>query len=221
MTFPLAPAAINHLLSAEPWASRKLAGHAGKTAIIDAGIVVLRLKVLADGLVENAPQDALADVKIHIKPADLPLLLQNRERAFSWVRIEGDADFANTISQVSQGVRWDAEADLSRIVGDVAAARIASGARSAAGAAQATGRSIAANVAEYFLEEDPLLQRPQAVADFSAQVNQRRDDVERLAKRIERLAGSRASASGPGAPLPSAKPASAVEDGELPKGGLA
>lgn len=221
MNFPLAPAAINHLLSAEPWASRKLAGHAGKTAIIDAGILAIRLKVSADGLVESAPRDAPADVKIHIKPADLPLLLQNRERAFSWVRIEGDADFANTISQVSQGVRWDAEADLSRIVGDVAAARISSSARSVAGAAQAAGRSFAANVAEYFLEEDPLLQRPQAVADFSAQVNQMRDDVERLAKRIERLAGSRASAPDSGAVPAFAKPASPADDGGLPKGGLA
>ena len=53
MNFPLAPAAINHLLNAEPWASRKLAGHAGKVAVIDAGVVAIRLKVLADGLVEG------------------------------------------------------------------------------------------------------------------------------------------------------------------------
>ena len=34
-----------------------------------------------------------------------------------------------------------------------------------------------------------LLVRPQAVADFSADVAELRDDVERLAKRIERLRG--------------------------------
>jgi ubiquinone biosynthesis protein UbiJ len=220
MNFPLAPAAINHLLNAEPWASRKLAGHAGKIAVIDAGIFAVRLKVLADGLVESVPQDTATDVKIHIKPADLPLILQNRERAFSWVRIEGDADFANTISQVSQGVRWDAEADLSRIVGDMAAARIVSTAHSVVVAAQAAGRSFAANVAEYFLEEQPMLQRPQAVTEFSANVNQVRDDVERLAKRIERLAGSAAFGPGTVAPHFPAGPNSA-QAGEPQQGGVA
>jgi ubiquinone biosynthesis protein UbiJ len=206
MNFSLAPTAINHLLNAEPWASRKLACHAGKVAVIEAGVFTIRLKVLADGLVEGAQHDTPADVKIHIKPADLPLIVQNRERAFSWVRIEGDADFANTISQVSQGVRWDAEADLSRIVGDVAAARLVSTARSMVGTAQAVGQSFAANVAEYFLEEQPVLQRPQAVADFSNNVSQIRDDVERLAKRIERLAGSAPFLPGEGASSPAQRP---------------
>ncbi|MDB5822588.1 MAG: hypothetical protein JWR21_1292 [Herminiimonas sp.] len=206
MNFSLAPTAINHLLNAEPWASRKLAGHAGKVAVIEAGVFTIRLKVLADGLVEAAQHDTPADVKIHIKPADLPLIVQNRERAFSWVRIEGDADFANTISQVSQGVRWDAEADLSRIVGDIAAARLVSTARSVVGTAQAVGQSFAANVAEYFLEEQPVLQRPQAVAGFSSNVSQLRDDVERLAKRIERLAASAAFSPGEGASSPAQLP---------------
>jgi ubiquinone biosynthesis protein UbiJ len=220
MNFSLAPAAINHLLSSEPWATRKLADHAGKIAVIDAGVVAIRLKVLADGLLESAPHDMPADVKIHIKPADMPLILQNRERAFSWVRIDGDADFANTISQVSQGVRWDAEADLSRFVGDIAALRIVSAARSVAGAAQATGRSFAANVAEYFLEEDPMLQRPQAVADFSADVNQVRDDVERLAKRIDRLVGNALLSPGTVAPHLQAAP-DLPDAGTQPPGGVA
>ena len=118
-----------------------------------------------------------------------PLMMQNRERAFSYVQVEGDAEFANAVSQVSQGVRWEAEDDLSRLVGDIAARRIVAGGRAVFGAAQATRRRIEENVAEYFLEEQPLLVRPQAVAEFSADVAELRDDVERLAKRIERLRG--------------------------------
>jgi ubiquinone biosynthesis protein UbiJ len=189
--FPSAvPAAINHLLAQEPWARERLAKHAGKIAVIDAGLVTVRLKAAGDGLTETAGADEAPNVTIRIKPADLPLIMQNRERAFSWVTIEGDAEFANTISQLSQSLRWEAEEDLSRWVGDIAARRMVAGAKAAFDTAKATQRTLAENAAEYFLEENPMLMRPEAVADFGSEVNTLRDDVERLAKRIEKL-GSR------------------------------
>jgi ubiquinone biosynthesis protein UbiJ len=185
--FPV-PALINHLLVQEPWAMKKLARHAGKVARIDTGLAALQLRIGADGLLENAA-DAAPNVTIRMKLSDLPLMMQNRERAFSYVQVEGDAEFANAVSQVSQGVRWEAEDDLARLVGDIAARRIVSGARAVFDVAQTTRRKLEENVAEYFLEEQPLLVRPQAVAEFSAEVAELRDDVERLAKRIERLRG--------------------------------
>jgi ubiquinone biosynthesis protein UbiJ len=184
------PAIINHLLAPEPWAREKLARHAGKVAVFDTGMLKLRLKVAADGMVQTAGDEA-PNVTIHIKLSDLPLIAQNREQAFSYVQIDGDADFAHVISQLAQSLRWEAEADLSRVVGDVAAVRLASGVRGALDSARNTQRKLAENLAEYFLEEQPLLVRPQAVADFSAEVNRLRDDAERLAKRIEKLKGSR------------------------------
>ena len=188
LPFPvLGPSVINHLLADEPWAREKLAKHAGKVAVIDAGLAVLRLQAGSDGMVEAAAESDAADVTIRIKAADLPRILQDRERAFSYVTIEGDAEFANTISQLSRSLRWDAEEDLSRWVGDIAARRIVSGARVAFETAQSTHRKFAENAAEYFLEENPMLIRPEAVADFGAEVVRLRDDVERLAKRIEKL----------------------------------
>lgn len=191
MTPSLVPAAINHLLAQEDWARKKLAEHAGKTACFDAGIVAVRLVAGADGLVRAAEKDAEPDVTIRVKPGDLPLIAQHRERAFSYVKVEGDAEFANTISRISQGLRWDAAEDASRLVGDIAGARLVAGARSALDGARAAQRRLAENLSEYFLEENPLLVRPGAVADFSEQVNTLRDDVERLAKRIARLGAGR------------------------------
>jgi ubiquinone biosynthesis protein UbiJ len=182
------PAIINHLLVQETWAGRKLALHAGKVARIDTGVAALQWRIAADGMVEDAPE-AAPNVTIRLKLSDLPLMAQNRERAFSYVQVEGDAEFANAVSQVAQGVRWEAEDDLSRLVGDIAARRIVSGGRALLHAAQAGRRRFEENVAEYFLEEQPLLVRPQAVAGFSAEVAELRDDVERLAKRMERLRG--------------------------------
>lgn len=185
----LPSAAINHLLAQEGWARARLEPHAGKIAVFDAGVFALRLKVRADGLVEAADAVDAATVTIRVQLSDLPVILQNRERAFSYVKIEGDADFANTISQLSQSLRWEAEDDLSRLVGDIAARRVTEGARAVVKNAQAVHQSVTENVAEYFLEENPLLVRPRAVADFTNDVTRLRDDVARLAKRIEKLKG--------------------------------
>jgi len=185
------PAAINHLLAQEAWARAKLIPHAGKVAVLDGGVLAVRLKVSADGMVETAGADDMPTVTIRMQMSDMPLIMQNRERAFSYVKIEGDADFANTISQLSQSLRWEAEDDLSKVVGDIAATRIVAGAHSAVNTAKALHQSVTENIAEYFLEENPLLIRPQAVAGFTAEVTRLRDDVARLAKRIEKLKGSK------------------------------
>ncbi|WP_173830605.1 ubiquinone biosynthesis accessory factor UbiJ [Herminiimonas arsenitoxidans] len=183
------PAAINHLLAQEAWARAKLMPHAGKIAVLDGGVLAMRLKVTSDGMLEAAMADEAPTVTIRMQLSDLPLIMQNRERAFSYVKVEGDADFANTISQLSQSLRWEAEDDLSKVVGDIAATRIVAGAHSALNTAKSLHQSVSENVAEYFLEENPMLIRPQAVSDFTGEVTKLRDDVARLAKRIEKLKG--------------------------------
>ncbi len=185
--FSIVPAAVNHLLAQEDWARAKLAPHAGKTARFDAGFKQLDLTVEASGFVALAPGEAVPAVTIKVKAADLPLIVQDMKKAFSYVRIEGDADFANSISQVSQGLRWDAEDDLAKLFGDVAAVRMAGSARAGFTAARDGHRRLAENVAEYLTEEQPVLVRPPVVSDFAADVARLRDDVERMQKRIEKL----------------------------------
>ncbi|MET0264029.1 MAG: SCP2 sterol-binding domain-containing protein [Duganella sp.] len=182
-----ASAVINHLLAQEPWARSELQRHAGKIASIDAGEAALRLRVTADGLLEAAPADQAARVTIRVKPADLPLIVQNRDRAFSYVQIEGDAEFANALSSLSQSLRWEAEVDLEKLVGPLAANRMVSGARAAFDAVRSGQQKLAENVAEFLLDEQQLLVRPHAVDEFSTDVTRLRDDVERAAKRLAKL----------------------------------
>jgi ubiquinone biosynthesis protein UbiJ len=189
-------AAINHLLAQEAWARDALALHAGKEACIDTGHLQLRMRVARDGMLEASNSEEAANVTIHAKLTDLPLIAQNRERAFSYVRIEGDAEFANTISQLSKGLRWDAEHDLERFLGPIGATRLVGGAKGIVGGAAATGRRLAENVAEYLLEEKPVLIRPAVVDEFAGDVNRLRDDIERLDKRIARLEQKAAQRAG-------------------------
>ncbi|WP_370660013.1 ubiquinone biosynthesis accessory factor UbiJ [Massilia horti] len=182
-----AVAALNHLLAQEAWARDSLALHAGKEACIDTGHLQLRLRVGRDGMLESSLSEEPATVTIRVKLTDLPLIAANRERAFSYVQIEGDAEFANAISQLSKGLRWDAEHDLERWLGPVGAVRVAGAARDVVGGVAATGRRLAENVAEFLLEERPVLVRPAIVDEFAQEVTRLRDDVERSAKRIAKL----------------------------------
>ncbi len=186
---PLAPVAatINHLLAQEPWARDALRVHAGKIACIAANPVVLRLLATSDGYVEAVQDDTAANVTIRVKLSDLPLIAQNRERAFSYVQLEGDADFANTISQLVNSLRWEAEHDLEKLVGPVAAVRMVQGAKSLFSAFVGGNRKLAENTAEYLLEENPVLVRPETADGFGADVTRLRDDVERFAKRLANL----------------------------------
>jgi ubiquinone biosynthesis protein UbiJ len=175
------------LLAQEAWARDALALHAGKIALIDTGALALRLMVTSDGMFDVAADDLAPDVTIRLKLADLPLMAQNRERAFSYVKIEGDAEFANAISQLSKGLRWEAEHDLEPFIGPIAARRMASTARDAAAAISSTHRKLAENVAEFLTEEQPMLVKPAEAEAFGSGVARLRDDVDRTAKRLAKL----------------------------------
>ncbi len=185
--FSLTPAPVNHLLAQDPWARALLAAHAGKVARLDVGVFAVTWEVGADGLLKAAAAGASPHVVIRTRLADLPLILQDRERAVAYVRIEGDADFANALSKLSQSLKWEAEEDLARVFGDVAARRLAGTAKSVLSGAQAKRRALEENLAEYFLEENPMLVRAHPVADFGGEVGKLRDDVERLEKRLRKL----------------------------------
>ncbi|MBC7453148.1 MAG: SCP2 sterol-binding domain-containing protein [Massilia sp.] len=180
-------AAINHVLAQEAWARDVLVLHAGKVALLDAGSIALRVQVTRDGMLDVAGPNQSASVTIRVRLADLPLIAQNRARAFSYVKIEGDAEFANTISQLSKVLRWDAEHDLERWTGPIVAARIVGGARSMVETGKVVQRKLSENLAEYLLDEQPVLVRPAMLETLSGDVIRLRDDVERAAKRLAKL----------------------------------
>ena len=88
-------------------------------------------------------------------------------------------------------LRWDFEEDLAKLVGDAAAHRLAGLARDAAAWHVDAAQRVAGSFMEYAVEEKRVLVRRPALEDFSAALARLRDGVERLEKRIERLAGGR------------------------------
>jgi ubiquinone biosynthesis protein UbiJ len=179
-------AVINHLLSRQPVLCDKLHAHAGEVACLEVGAIQLKLAVVVDGLFQLAG-NAEPNVTIRIKPADLPQVLVNMEKAFSYVTISGDADFARTISEIANELHWEPEEDLAPFFGDIAAVRITQAARDTISQAKLRSRKLVENMAEYLLEENPTLMYRHAGEQFASDVATIRDDVERLAKRIASL----------------------------------
>ena len=179
-------AVINHLLSRQPALCEKLRAHAGEMACIETGAIQLKLAVAADGLLQS---DTAVEptVTLRIKPADMPRVVADIEKAFSYVTISGDADFARTISEMANELHWDPEEDLAPFFGDIAAVRIAQAVRTTISQAKSRSRKLVENMAEYLLEENPTLMYRQAGEQFASDVAVMRDDVERLAKRIASL----------------------------------
>lgn len=181
--------AINHLISVEPWASERLRQHAGARVSIDLQFTQLQLLVGGDGLFQLPETGQQPDVIIRL-PADAPLnLLLARDSFFASVKIEGAVDLAESLAFVFRNLRWDVEADLAEVVGDIVAHRIVRIGRSFAAALMDAGERTSRNVAEYVTEEARWVVTPPEMAGFGTDVDRLRDDLARLEKRIARLAG--------------------------------
>lgn len=184
-----AAAAINHLLRGASWARDELRPFAGKTARFDLAPLALLLGVEESGEVASAAAGAVPAVTITLTPGLMLRLAARDETAWREIEATGDADFATAINHVARNLRWDVEEDLSRVFGDIAAHRMAESGRIlqrwGRQALENTGRSFA----EYWTEEQPLVAGRRDLEEFNRAVDELRDDVARLEKRIESLSG--------------------------------
>jgi ubiquinone biosynthesis protein UbiJ len=179
--------AINHLLGQAAWARAKLIPFAGHSAQIKLPFLAVAFCITGTGKLAASPSGAVAEVVISL-PATAPLLaLQGNDALLRAARLEGSADFAQALSDVIRNLRWDAEEDLSRWLGDIAAHRLVTGAQALVAKQQQMALALTENMAEYFTEEQPLIARRAAIADFSTTVDRLRDDAARLEKRLAKL----------------------------------
>jgi ubiquinone biosynthesis protein UbiJ len=103
------------------------------------------------------------------------------------VRIEGDAEIAQRFRELLEQARPDVEEELSRVIGDVAAHRVANFARGFLDLGRRAADSLATSAAEYLQEEGRDLPVRIEVDEFLKDVDRLRDDTERLEARIARL----------------------------------
>lgn len=103
------------------------------------------------------------------------------------VELTGDAATAQRFQKLLDFAKPDVEEELSRFIGDIAAHRIGEFARGVGDWARDTRATMRDNVREYLQEESRSLPTRYEVERFADDVSVLRDDVERIAARIDRL----------------------------------
>lgn len=130
--------ALNHVLRQQAWARDRLKAFAGRTvrAQIDLplGSTQADARIAVDGTLEVTATESPA-VTLFLRPSLDTVVASLREgpqALASEVKIEGDALLAAAVGEIARQLRWDIEEDLSRVVGDVLAHRVAATARDVA-----------------------------------------------------------------------------------------
>ncbi|MFT4190315.1 MAG: hypothetical protein QM617_02195 [Comamonas sp.] len=121
---------LNHVLMQEPHAQQRLVPQAGRVALVQWRAFEIRLVVTPAGLFDRAGEVAPPDLTLTVNdrsPLDLARAAVRGEKPS--LRIEGDVQLAADFNWLIAHVRWDAEEDLARLIGDAPAHAIASAGR--------------------------------------------------------------------------------------------
>jgi ubiquinone biosynthesis protein UbiJ len=177
---------LNRLLEAEDWARLRLAPFAGRTVELRAPpFPTLCFRILERGTVEAGGGEP--DLSMTFKPEMLVALARGEEHALRAVDVHGDAELAAEILVLARHLRWDAEEDLARVIGDVAAHRVAQAGRTFAAWHLDAAQRLASAFADYASEEKQILARRGELEALGESVARLRDAVARLDKRMDRL----------------------------------
>lgn len=178
--------ALNHLLRDAQWARDRLAKSAGHSLRLAVWPVTIDLAINADGSLSEAAVER-PDVIVTL-PAGAPFAaLRGTDALLREARVTGSAELADTFAFVLRNLGWDYEEDLSRLVGDVAARRAGGALRRFGAWQRSAADNMIQNVGEFLREEQPVFASSALVQEFSSTVDELRDDLARLEKRIERL----------------------------------
>jgi ubiquinone biosynthesis protein UbiJ len=121
---------LNHVLMQEKQAQDRLLRQKGQVIHIRWGIFAIDLIVTPAGLVDRAPPGAKPDLLLSVA-TESPLVIMQSVMAGKPppVKIEGDVQLAAEVGWLAENLRWDAEEDLSRLIGDAPAHALAEAGR--------------------------------------------------------------------------------------------
>lgn len=185
---------INHLIELDPETPPRLAPLHGRVIGIELRGIGLTVYFVPDqngqlqllGRIEGEPDALIEGSPLDLMRASDPQ--HGSAQLFAGhVSLHGDTHIAQQFSAALGGLHIDWEEQLSRLVGDVAAHQIGRSARQIQKEGQRIGSLWQTNLSEYLTEETRLLPHRYQVEDWLSDVEQTRDDVERLLARIRLL----------------------------------
>ncbi|MES2415499.1 MAG: hypothetical protein V4614_16995 [Pseudomonadota bacterium] len=117
---------LNHVVMQEKEAQDRLMRKKGSVIHARWGVFALDLLITPAGLFDLSPASSKPDLLVAVA-AESPLVVAQSMLAGKPppVKIEGDVQLAAELGWLAENLRWDAEEDLSRVLGDIPAHAIA------------------------------------------------------------------------------------------------
>lgn len=113
---------LNHVLQQEPEAMARLARQKGRVVHVQASPISIQFIATAAGLLDLAPENSKAELTLTLLDSNPYSLVQSTFKGEKpAIEIQGDVQLAAEVNWLVDHVRWDAEEDISRIIGDVPA----------------------------------------------------------------------------------------------------
>ena len=185
--------AFNNYMALDPEAPEKLTAFDGKIICIDIRGLNKRIYLLINGSKISVVKqhDAEPDATIIGSPAALFKLGVHRDSAPLFfageVEIRGDTRLGRQFKSLLADMEIDWEEHLSRLVGDIAAHRVAGLFNTLKQWSESVAGNFADDAGEYLQEESRDVVSGAEMGMFYQQVDKLRDDTERLKARIDRL----------------------------------
>jgi len=190
---PLITRILNHLVNQNDWAREQLLPYSAQVVLFHIPPMRMKVMILEDGGLAAAGEAAMVSATVTLPlPAALRLLAGDAN-AETLATIDGDTELAVVLSRVLRNMQWEYEEDLSKIIGDAPAHQLAQFGRNAVAEVRKQSLNIADMFAEYWQEERPLIAKKRHISQFMQQVEELRDSVERMEKRIDKLTDTNAA----------------------------
>lgn len=128
---------INHVLMQEPQATARLARQKGRAVLVQWRSLSFKVVLTPAGLLDLAQAHTPSDLVLTLTDSSPVALVQGlMQGGKPEVHVQGDVQLAAEVNWLTDHLRWDLEADLARIVGDVLAHMVVQNCRKLAQALQ-------------------------------------------------------------------------------------
>ena len=189
-------AALNRALALDPDTRDQLRALDGQRIALRLDAPPLAVEVRVDGeRLVVGPVDAQREPDLGVRStlgalvAQLPMFRRDDAPPVGRLHVSGDAELARRLQRLAERFDPDWQQPFAAVFGDVLGVQIANAVAGALKQARATTRNLAQSAAEFVTEESRDVVGRDELNAFHDDVDNVRDDVERLAVRIARLRG--------------------------------
>ena len=192
-------AALNRAVALDPDTRDGLRALDARRLVVRLATPPLALQITVDGdRLRVGPVDGEAEPDLSVRAtlggllSQLPFLRRDDAPPVGAMRIEGDADLARRLQRLAERFDPDWQRPFVAAFGDVLGVQVAALFAGALRSARTAAGVLAVNAADYVQHDTRDVVSRDELGAFYDDVDTVRDDVERLAVRVERLRGRRA-----------------------------